>query len=251
MQKRFISISVIALVMTSSTAAFAQLTDASVGSKESPTVRQVTVAPELITASPVRVKSVLSGPVKVSPLSTGPIFSTEEAEIGSVEWLAQEKARQDKIESDAERKQAELEAEIARLEKIARDTKNLNKAIAATKKYVGKTWYVLTGSTPDGWDCSGLVMWTYGNVGVNLYHGATAQKNSGEFVTEPKLGDIVAFTRKGSNSAFHTGIYIGPDEMLHAGGRKGDRTEIVSIRRWAKGNGNVEVTYTRLIETNN
>lgn len=251
MQKRFISISVIALVMTSSTAAFAQLTDVGVGSKELPIIQQVTVEPELITTPPTRVQGVLSGPVKVSPLATGPVFSTEEAEIGSVEWLAQEKARQDKIESDAERKQAELEAEIARLEKIARDTKNLNKAIAATKKYVGKTWYVLTGSTPDGWDCSGLVMWTYGHLGINLYHSASVQKNSGEFVTEPKIGDIVAFTRKGSNSAFHTGIYVAPDEMIHAGGKKGDRTEIASISRWAKGNGNVEVTYTRLVETNN
>lgn len=253
MNKRFISISAIPLlIMTSSTAAFAQLTtDVGSSPQESPVIRQVTVEPELITTPPVRVQGVLSGPVKISPLAKGPVFSTEEAEIGSVEWLAQEKARQDKLESEAERKQAELEAEIVRLEKIARDTKNLNKAIAATKKYVGKTWYVLTGSTPDGWDCSGLVMWTYGHLGITLYHSASVQKNSGEFVTEPKIGDIVAFTRKGSNSAFHVGIVTGPDEMIHSGGKKGDRTEIVSISRWAKGNGNVEVTYTRLVETNN
>jgi len=251
MQKRFISISVIALVMTTSTAAFAQLSDASTVGGEDTTIRQVRIESTLIDTPPTRVQGVLSGPVRVSDLTTGPVISTEEAEIGSVEWLAQEKARQDKLESDAERKQAELEAEIARLEKVARDTKNLNKAIAATKKYVGKTWYVLTGSTPDGWDCSGMVMWTYGHLGITLYHSASVQKNSGEIVTEPKIGDIVAFTRKGSSGAFHVGIVIGPDEMLHSGGKRGDRTEIVSISRWAKGNGNVEVTYTRLIETNN
>jgi cell wall-associated NlpC family hydrolase len=168
-----------------------------------------------------------------------------------MDWMAQEKARQVKLESDAERKQAELEAEIARLEKIAKDTKNLNTAIALTKTYVGKTWYALGGSTPDAWDCSGLVLWTYAHLGVNLYHSASVQKEAGTFVEEPKIGDIVAFTYKGSSRAFHTAIYTGPDEMLHSGGKRGDRTEITSISKWGKGNGDVVITYTRIVETNN
>lgn len=251
MHKRFISISVIALIMTSSTAAVAQLTDEAATEKLATQVTQVTTAPQKIGPTAVRVDGVLSGPVRTSTMSTGPIYVVTEAEVGSVEWLAQEKARQDKIESDAERKQAELEAEIARLEKIAKDTKNLNKAVAATKKYVGKTWYALTGSTPDGWDCSGLVMWTYAHLGINLEHRASAQKEAGEFVKQPKIGDIVAFTYERGTRAFHVGIVVGPDEMIHAGGKKGDRTEIVSISRWAKGNGKVDVTFTRLVETNN
>jgi cell wall-associated NlpC family hydrolase len=88
-------------------------------------------------------------------------------------------------------------------------------------------------------------------MGITLYHSASVQKNSGELVTEPKIGDIVAFTYAGSKSAFHVGIYIGPDEMLHAGGKRGDRTAIVHIKEWAKGNGDVKVTYTRIVETNN
>lgn len=250
MQKRFISIGVIALVMTSSSAAVAQMID-SPGSVQEQVVTQVTTPAPLIGTTPVKVEGTLQGPVKISALSTGPIVKVENPELGSMEWLAQEKAQKDKLQSDAERKQAELEAEIARLEKIATDTKNLNKAIALTKKYVGKTWYALSGSTPDGWDCSGLVMWTYGHVGIELYHRASVQKNSGEFVTEPKIGDIVAFSYKGSTGAFHVGIVTGPDEMIHSGGKKGDRTEIVSIKRWAKGNGNVDITFTRLVETNN
>jgi cell wall-associated NlpC family hydrolase len=197
------------------------------------------------------VVATLSGPVKTSALLAGPIERVLTPEIGSLEWMAQEKEERDKLESDAERKQAELEEEIARLEKIAEDTANLNQAIAATKKYVGKTWYVLSGSTPDGWDCSGLVLWTYAHLNINLYHSASVQKEAGTFVTKPKIGDIVAFTYKGSSRAFHTAIYTGPDEMLHSGGKRGDRTEITSISRWAKGNGNVEVTYTRIVETNN
>lgn len=263
MHKRFISIGVIALIMTTSTAAFAQISEAEpsevaqvamtqvIKATNVTTATQVTIQPQLVGTTPVAVQSVLSGPVKTSGLSTGPIVKTETPELGSLEWLAQEKARIDKIESDAERKQAELEAEIARLERVAKNTKNLNKAVAAVKKYVGKTWYVLSGSTPEAWDCSGLVMWTYGNLGITLHHSASAQKVSGDIVTEPKIGDIVAFTYKGSKSAYHVGIYIGPDQMVHAGGGKGDRTEIVSISKWAKGNGNTNVTYTRIVETNN
>lgn len=253
MNKRFITITAAALVLSSSSTAFAQVIGTNVPAIEQQQVaQQVTKPAPLIGASPVRVEGLLaSGPVKTSRLATGPIIRQETPELGSVEWLAQEKAEKDKLKSDAELRQEELEAEIARLEKVARDTKNLNRALALTKRYVGKTWYVYSGSTPDGWDCSGLVLWTYGHVGVELYHRASVQKNSGELVTEPKIGDIVAFSYKGSTGAFHVGIVTGPDEMIHAGGRKGDRTEVVSISRWAKGNGNVNVTYTRLIETNN
>ena len=256
MHKRFISIGVIALIMTTSNAAFAKMS----GTENSTTATQatqvlqatqVTTPPAIIGGATVMVEEAYSGPVKISGLASGPVVKSETPEVGSVEWLAQEKADRDKLQSDAERKQAELEAEIARLEKIAKDTKNLNKAIAATKKYVGKTWYALGGSTPDAWDCSGLVAWVYGQLDITLYHRASVQKTSGEIVTEPKIGDIVAFTYAGSKSAFHVGIYIGPDEMLHAGGKRGDKTEIVHIKQWAKGNGDVKVTYTRIVETNN
>jgi cell wall-associated NlpC family hydrolase len=165
--------------------------------------------------------------------------------------MAQEKAERDKLESDAERKQAELEAEIARLEKIASDTKTLNETLVLVKNQIGITRWVLGGSTPRSWDCSGLVRWTYAHLGVDLRHSATAQRNTGTIVTEPKVGDLVSFNHKGSRSAYHVGIYLGPDEMVHAGGKPGDRTEIRSISGWAEDNWGSEIVYTRIIETNN
>jgi cell wall-associated NlpC family hydrolase len=250
-KKRFIAISAIALVMASSSAAYGALTQASgIAQQQTEQQQLVTKPATIISTAPQRVE-VLSGPVKTSVLQAGPIIKLDNPEMGSLEWMAQEKARQDEFETEAERTQAELEAEIARLEKIAEDTTNLNKAIAETKKYVGKTWYVLGGSTPDAWDCSGLVLWTYAHLGVNLYHSASVQKESGTIVKEPKIGDIVAFTFRRGTSAFHTAIYVGGGEMLHSGGKRGDRTEITSIKKWAEGNGDVVVTYTRIVETNN
>jgi cell wall-associated NlpC family hydrolase len=251
MHKRFISISTVVLVMTGSTAAFGQMLESVTAASEQTAVTQVTKPVQVISSPVVITEDAYSGPVTVSNLAIGPVFSSDPPALGSIDWLQQQEAEKLAIKAKAATKEEELESEIARLEKIAKDTTNLNKAIAATKEYVGVTWYALGGSTPQAWDCSGLVLWLYAHLDINLYHSASVQKDSGTIVKEPKIGDIVAFTFKGSSRAFHTAIYTGPDEMLHSGGKRGDKTEITSISRWAKGNGNVEVTYTRIVETNN
>lgn len=125
-------------------------------------------------------------------------------------------------------------------------TNKLNKVISQLKGYVGKTWYVFSGDSPRGWDCSGLTMWAYEQLGYNLEHRASKQMHEGTLVKVPKLGDIVAFTYKGSKSAYHVGIYLGPDKMIHAGGGKGDRTSIVSISKFAGDYS--KVTYTRILQ---
>lgn len=127
---------------------------------------------------------------------------------------------------------------------------NLRLAIENTEKYVGKTWYVFSGSTPKGWDCSGLVTWTFANMGFDLYHSATAQmKDYGYQVENPKYGDIVGFRHSGSSRYYHVGIYLSDGMMLHSGGKRGDKTEVVNIDEWAKGNGGSVVHYNRIIET--
>jgi cell wall-associated NlpC family hydrolase len=262
-RKRFIAISAIALVMTGSTAAYGALTETGVfaSGTEEVSVQLVTKPVEIID-SPVKIEVTVSGPVQIQVLQTGPIFSSGAPEVGTVEWLLQEKAdinkREEdakatvtKIQTEAERKQAELEAEIARLEKIAFHTETLNETLVLVKNQVGKTPWVFSGSTPGAWDCSGLVRWTYANLGIDLLHSASAQRFAGEFVTKPKIGDLVSFNHRSYGSAYHIGIYIGPDEMIHAGGKPGDRTEIRSIRGWAKDNGGSGIKYTRIVETNN
>jgi cell wall-associated NlpC family hydrolase len=253
--KKLIAISALALVMITGakppfgTSAQAKATVEQVTQETQ--VTQVRTAPGPKVSGIVKVEATLYGPVKVTALKAGPIVETGEPVMGSMEWLAREKAEKDKIQSDAISTEEKLKAKIARLERIAQDTKELNQAVHLVKKQVGKTWYAFSGSTPNGWDCSGLVLWMYGKIGYTLEHRASLQKNSGELVEEPKIGDIVAFTYKGYDSAYHVGIYVGPNEMIHAGGKRGDKTEIVSISQWAKGNGNTVVTYTRVIETNN
>lgn len=88
----------------------------------------------------------------------------------------------------------------------------VNKAI----KQVHKTAYVFAGSTPAGWDCSGLVRWTYKQAGVVLPHSADKQAHKGKRVSKPKRGDIIAFAYKGSTDFYHVAIYLGQGLMLHA-----------------------------------
>ena len=75
------------------------------------------------------------------------------------------------------------------------------------------TPYVWGGASPGGFDCSGLVMWAYAQVGVSLPHSSYAQYGMGVPVSRDQLqsGDLVFFDGLG-----HEGIYIGGGQFVHA-----------------------------------
>jgi cell wall-associated NlpC family hydrolase len=147
--------------------------------------------------------------------------------------------------------QAEIDRIIAEVAKakhrqdVAKNTIAMEERIRLLEKHVGKTWYVFAGSTPRGWDCSGLVKWFYKGLGVNLYHSASTQKRSGVIVDTPKRGDLVAFG-DGPRTAGHIGIYISEDVMIHVG-RPGQKTAYRSISKF--GSNYRYITYTRILET--
>jgi len=87
------------------------------------------------------------------------------------------------------------------------------------------TPYVWAGSAPGGFDCSGLVMWAYAQVGVSLPHSSYAQYGYGVPVSRDQLqpGDLVFFDGLG-----HVGIYIGGDQFVHAP-HTGDVVKISSL----------------------
>jgi len=84
--------------------------------------------------------------------------------------------------------------------------------IALAKRHVGAP-YRWGGSSPSGFDCSGLVRYVYSQVGVSLPHNAAQQFRLGTPVTRASLepGDLVFFDR-----LRHNGIYLGEGFFIHA-----------------------------------
>jgi peptidoglycan DL-endopeptidase CwlO len=64
-----------------------------------------------------------------------------------------------------------------------------------------------------GFDCSGLVQYVYGKVGIHLPHYAAGQYGHGRRVSRGalKAGDLVFFSGLG-----HVGIYAGGGKFIHA-----------------------------------
>lgn len=88
-------------------------------------------------------------------------------------------------------------------------------------KYEGYP-YVFGGSTPTtSFDCSGLTQWSYAKAGIQLPRVAQAQYDATQHIplSEAKAGDLVFFhsTYNAGSYVTHVGIYVGNNQMFHAG----------------------------------
>ncbi len=74
--------------------------------------------------------------------------------------------------------------------------------------------YVWGAAGPNAFDCSGLVMWAYGKIGISLEHYTGDQWNEGEHISRSELepGDLVFFYA----DIGHVGLYVGNGLMVDA-----------------------------------
>lgn len=98
------------------------------------------------------------------------------------------------------------------------------KVVHIARRYLGVP-YRWGGISPAGFDCSGLVAYAYGRLGVSLPHSASAQYGLGFQVPVARLqpGDLVFFSGLG-----HVGIAMGHGRYIHAP-QTGERVEISSL----------------------
>jgi peptidoglycan DL-endopeptidase CwlO len=83
------------------------------------------------------------------------------------------------------------------------------------------------GTSPaSGFDCSGLVYWAYGRVGIDVPHSSYALYGRGRWVSRSRMkpGDVLFFSGLG-----HVGIYVGQGRMVHAP-HSGTNVQVVSLR---------------------
>ena len=78
--------------------------------------------------------------------------------------------------------------------------------------------YHFGGAGPSsGFDCSGLVQYSYRQVGVTLPHNTERQRLTGRHIQKAELrrGDLVFFDQEGKKNS-HVGIYLGDGRFVHA-----------------------------------
>ena len=157
----------------------------------------------------------------------------------------EEQRRQAELKREAEAraaaaKAAAIQAQQAAIAQASADTTSLSapaptdtnvpaprygNVVSIALQYLGVP-YVWGGASPStGFDCSGLVMFVFAQVGIYLPHNAAAQYGYGTPVSKDQLapGDLVFFDGLG-----HVGIYIGNGQFVHAP-HTGDVVKISSL----------------------
>jgi len=167
------------------------------------------------------------------------LYESVKDEIDRLE--AAERERQRRIEEELRRQQQERErireaggvdtgqyqGQISTPEGIGTSPGSAigERAVQIAMQYLGIP-YLWGGASPSsGFDCSGLTMYVYAQLGIQLPHYAASQYTMGVAISRDQLqpGDLVFFHGLG-----HMGMYIGGGQFIHAP-RTGDVVKISSI----------------------
>ncbi len=145
--------------------------------------------------------------------------------------IAAEEERQRRLAEERAR-QAALAAQAAAARKAstsagrqAADPSTLGgghpQVAAIALKFVGVP-YQWGGSSPSGFDCSGLTQYSYRQVGISLPRTSQSQFQVGQHVSASRAdllqpGDLVFFGTDGDpGKVHHVGIYVGDGNYVHA-----------------------------------
>ncbi|MGW6401966.1 C40 family peptidase [Streptomyces sp. NPDC055134] len=142
--------------------------------------------------------------------------------------LAEKKAEaKKKAEAEAKRKAEEARASrsaerttlstasSAKSDVVAPASGSVASVIAFLKAQVGDA-YVMGGTGPNSWDCSGLTQAAFAQAGISLPRVSQDQSTAGTPVSLDSLqvGDLLYWGSAGS--AYHVGVYIGNGQYLDA-----------------------------------
>jgi cell wall-associated NlpC family hydrolase len=159
-------------------------------------------------------------------------------------------AEMTQIVGDLAQKKKAIEKLVARIPKAAPsavgapslslpNTGKASTVVNAALSRVGLP-YVYGAAGPSSFDCSGLMLWAYQKVGVNLPHFTGDQYNMGTHVSRDQVqpGDILFFY----SGLSHDGMYIGGGKMVHAP-HSGTNVQVVNLEPyyWSNFQGAVRI----------
>ncbi|MFJ9866325.1 NlpC/P60 family protein [Streptomyces sp. NPDC101165] len=86
-------------------------------------------------------------------------------------------------------------------------------ALAAARSALGRP-YVWGATGPSGFDCSGLMQWSYGHAGIHLPRTSQEQRYAGRQIplSQARPGDLVVYR----SDASHVAMYVGNGQVIHA-----------------------------------
>ncbi len=86
-------------------------------------------------------------------------------------------------------------------------------ALAAARSALGRP-YVWGANGPGGFDCSGLMQWSYAQAGVGLPRTSQEQRYAGRQVplSQARPGDLIVYR----SDASHVAMYVGDGRVIHA-----------------------------------
>ena len=96
--------------------------------------------------------------------------------------------------------------------------------------------YRYGGVDPDGFDCSGLIHYSFRRVGIALPRDTRSLRRIGIEIDMDDLvkGDLVFFDQEGKKSS-HVGIYLGNGKFVHAPSTGGKvRADKIDLAYWRK-----------------
>lgn len=149
--------------------------------------------------------------------------------------IAKEEARRERAAAEAARRAAAAAANQP--DGRTSDVGDLGEphpaAAIQAKKYLGVP-YVWGGTSPSGFDCSGLTQYSYNKIGISIPRTSRTQFTIGKFIPRSRTdllepGDLLFFGYGGDATRIHhVAIYVGGGSFIHAPGT-GDRVRYASL----------------------
>ena len=92
-----------------------------------------------------------------------------------------------------------------------------DRAASHAAKMLGRPYHFGGASPSAGFDCSGLVQFSYRQAGVSVPHNTEQQRRTSRPVrlSDLRRGDLIFFDQEGKKNS-HVGIYVGGGRFVHA-----------------------------------